>query len=134
MNSLLKKTIVLDDAYINKRRGTKRKTASLRRVIEDDTQTLLQQQRIKEKLLLKQWKADRTTDKKRRLIIRKQSHDVRRREKERLSEMDESEYDEAGCITDRYVWKHAGCDEICKADNCVQYMLGYLASGDDYYL
>jgi len=132
MNSLLKKTIVLDDAYINKRRGTKRKTAI--RVMEDDTQTLLQQQRIKEKLLLKQWKAARATDKKTRLIIRKQSNDVRRREKERFSEMDESEYDEAGCIADRYVWKHAGCNEICKADNCVQYMLGYLSSGDDYYL
>jgi hypothetical protein len=132
MNSSTKKNIVLDNAFITKRRGAKRKNTF--RAMEVETQTLLQQQHIKEKQLLKQWKAARAIEKKTRLIVRKQAHDVSRREKQRFSDMDDGEYDEAGCIADRYVWKHTGCDEECKADNCLQYMLEFLSSGDDYFL
>ena len=56
----MKKTnVVVDNAKNCRSRTTKRKSSSLFREMATDTQTLLQQQRIKEKQLLKQWKADR---------------------------------------------------------------------------
>jgi hypothetical protein len=111
-----KQNINVDDAIKTR---TKRNHVS---IIEDET--LLQ--RIKEKQLLKQWKAERNAEKKTRLIVRKQAHDVSRGEKQRFGYIDESEYDERGYIEDRYVWKHEGCNAECKADNCQKYMLEYL--------
>lgn len=68
-------------------------------------ETLLQEQRRKEKELLKQWKAARDNEKKSKLIIRKQAHDVSRREKERFSETDETDYEFCGAPDDRAVFK-----------------------------
>jgi hypothetical protein len=121
-------SIVMDNArFINKSRSRSRAMKPKR----SDMETLLQQQRIKEKQLLKQWKTERNAEKKTRLIVRKQAHDVRGREKQRFSDMDESEYDERGYIEDRYVWKHEGCNAECREDNCEQYMLEYVCSGYD---
>lgn len=122
MSSSMKKTnVVVDNAKNCRSRTTKRKSSSLFREMATDTQTLLQQQRIKEKQLLKQWKADRAYEKKTRLIIRKKAHDVRRGDKERFDENDGD---------DLYIWKHDGCDEACLKDNCMQYMLDYLFSNE----
>jgi hypothetical protein len=60
-------------------------------------ETVLQQQRRKEKELLKQWKAARDSGKKTKLIVRKQAHDVRRGEKERFGE-DDDEYLNGDCL------------------------------------
>jgi hypothetical protein len=89
-------------------------------------ETLMEQQRRKEKEMLKEWKAARESGKKNQLMIRKQSRDVRRGEKERFAETDASEYDDSGFIVNRAVWKHEGCDADCLKDNCQQYMLEYL--------
>jgi hypothetical protein len=89
-------------------------------------ETLMEQQRRKEKEVLKEWKAARESGKKNQLIIRKQSRDVRRGEKERFAETDASEYDDSGFIVNRAVWKHEGCNTECLQDNCQQYMLEYL--------
>lgn len=94
-------------------------------------ETLPQQQLRKEKELLKQWKATRDNAKKIKLIVRKQAHDVCRREKARFNEIDESEYNDGGYVEDRYIWKHDGCNEECLKENCEQYILEYLSCGYD---
>lgn len=114
--STLKKNINVDEAVKTR---TKRKHISK---IEDET--LLQ--RIKEKQLLKQWKLARTAGKKTRSIVRCQSRDVTANVKQQFSERDESEYELCGAVKDYYVWKHAGCNAECKADDCQQWMLDYL--------
>ena len=116
-----KQNINVDDAIKTR---TKRNHVS---IIEDET--LLQ--RIKEKQLLKQWKATRDNTKKTKLILRKQAHDVCRREKARFNERDESEYNDGGYVEDRYIWKHDGCNKECLKDNCEQYILEYLSCGFD---
>jgi hypothetical protein len=85
--TMYKRTIVVDDIQ-GRRTNTKRKDIKTKPV---DIDTLLQQQRAKEKQLLKQWKAARADGKKTRLIVRKKAHDVSRGEKQRFSEIDENE-------------------------------------------
>jgi hypothetical protein len=56
------------------------------------------------------------------LIVRKQAHDVSRREKERF--IDETDYIEE----DRYIWKHDGCNKECLEENCAEYIMEHLFS------
>ena len=86
--TMYKRTIIVDDIQGRRRTNTKRKDIKTKPV---DIDTLLQQQRAKEKQLLKQWKAARADGKKTRLIVRKKAHDVSRGEKQRFSEIDENE-------------------------------------------
>ena len=86
---------------------------------------LLQQQRLKEKQLLLQWKAVRETEKKIRSIVRSQSRDAVAKGKECFTKMDGS-YDSIADTESHYVWKHDGCSAACKADNCQQWMIEYL--------
>ena len=86
---------------------------------------LLQQQRLKEKQLLLQWKAVRETEKKIRSIVRGQSRDAVAKGKECFIKMDGS-YDSIADTESHYVWKHDGCSAACKADNCQQWMIEYL--------
>jgi hypothetical protein len=128
--STTKRSIVMDESLTKKSRSTKQKRRSNGRVEEN----ILQQQRIKEKQLLLKWKATRAAEKKNQLIMRKQSRDVCRKEKERFNEMDETEYIDTCCwqVIDRAVWKHADCSEECKADDCEQWRIEYLCSWIDY--
>ncbi len=89
-----KRSIVVDDGMKNRkgRRRYKNETSS-------------QQQLRKEKELLRQWKAVRDDAKKTKLIVRKQAHDVSRREKERFTETDETDYEICGAPDDRCVFK-----------------------------
>jgi len=70
------------------------------------------QQYIKEKQLLKQWKAARASGKKTQLIVRKQSRDTSRGEKERFNETDETDYEFCGEPVDRCIFK--SCPEYTK--------------------
>jgi hypothetical protein len=80
---------------------------------------MLQQQRIKEKELLKQWKMARGSEKKTRSIVRSQSRDVCSINKLQFSEHD----DEDGSVVERFVQKHDGCNAVCKADDCIWWNL-----------
>jgi hypothetical protein len=128
--STTKHSIVMDECLTKSRRTKQKKQYSNERLEEN----ILQQQRIKEKQLLKQWKAARAVEKKTQLIMRTQSRDVRRCDKERFSENDETEYDTCGQVIDRAVWKHAGCRKECEADDCNQWQLDYLNSYESYYM
>jgi len=98
--STTKRSIVMDES-LTKRRSTKQNKRSNGRAEEN----ILQQQRIKEKQLLLKWKAARATEKKTQLIIRKQSRDVCRKDKERFNETDETDYEFCGAPEDRYIFK-----------------------------
>lgn len=89
-----KRNLVVDDR-VKSRKGRRRYK----------NETLSQQQLRKEKELLKQWKAIRDDAKKTKLIVRKQAHDVSRREKERFNETDETDYEFCGEPEDRYIFK-----------------------------
>lgn len=91
-----KRSIVMDES-LTKRRSIKQYKRSNRN-LED----ILQQQRIKEKQLLLKWKAARDAEKKNQLIMRKQSRDVCRKDKERFNETD---YEFCGAPEDRYIFK-----------------------------
>ena len=116
----MKRSIVVDREMQGR---NKRKSFKKNKKTEE---TLMEQQRRKEKEMLKEWKAARESGKKTQLIIRKQSRDVRRGEKERFAETDASDYDDSGFIVNLAVWKHEGCHAECLQDNCQQYMLEYL--------
>jgi hypothetical protein len=115
-----KRNVVVDDR-VKSRKGRRRYK----------NESLPQQQLRKEKELVKQWKAVRDDAKKTKSIVRKQAHDVSRRDKARFNETDESEYNDGGYIEDRYIWKHDGCNKECLKENCAQYILEYLCSGYD---
>jgi hypothetical protein len=106
-----KRNLVVDDRMKSRKGRRKYKN-----------ETLLQLQRRKEKELLNQWKAERDNTKKTKLIVRKQAHDVSRREKERF--IDETDYIEE----DRYIWKHDGCNKECLEENCAEYIMEHLFS------
>ena len=89
-----KRNVVVDDGMKSRKGRRKYKNESL-----------LQLQRRKEKELLKQWKAVRDDAKKTKSIVRKQAHDVSRREKERFNETDETDYEICGAPDDRCVFK-----------------------------
>ena len=128
-------SIVLDDheSYgrkynSNRRTESKAKQVQAKQVQakqnDDDTaelETLLQQQRIKEKQLLLQWKAVRETEKKIRSIMRNQSRDIHSNEKRRFAQMDLADY--ANSDETDYVWKHHGCNAECKNDDCMSWKL-----------
>jgi hypothetical protein len=89
-----KRNIVVDESMKSRKGRRKYKNESL-----------LQLQHRKEKELLKQWKAVRDDAKKTKSIVRKQAHDVCRREKERFNETDETDYEICGAPDDRCVLK-----------------------------
>jgi hypothetical protein len=128
--STTKRSIVMDERLTKSRHTKQKKQYSNGRLEEN----ILQQQRIKEKQLLKKWKAARAAEKKTQLIMRTQSRDVRRGDKERFSEIDETEYDTCGQVINRVVWKHVGCTKECEADDCNQWQLDYLNSYESYYM
>jgi hypothetical protein len=97
--STTKRSIVMDES-LTKRRSTKQNKRS-----NGDLEDILQQQRIKEKQLLLKWKAARDAEKKNQLIMRKQSRDVCRKDKERFNETDETDYEICGEPEDRYIFK-----------------------------
>ena len=86
-------------------------------------ETLLQQQRRTEKELLKQWKDNRASEKKTKIIMRKQSRDVRAGEKECFNPLD-------GAIDEEthYVWKNDGRHTKYVPDDCKQWIVDYLLS------
>ena len=86
-----KRNLVVDDR-VKSRKGRRRYK----------NETLPQQQLRKEKELLKQWKAVRDDAKKTKSIVRKEAHDVSRREKERFNE---TEYEFCGAPEDRCVFR-----------------------------
>jgi hypothetical protein len=113
----------------SKAKPTQRKAKPTQRKAKEDSVTeldiLLQQQRLKEKQLLLQWKAVRETEKKIRSIVRGQSRDAVAKGKECFTKIDGS-YESIADTESHYVWKHDGCSAACKADNCQQWMIEYL--------
>lgn len=121
-----KRNLVVDDNEYGLKKQSKRRAQS--KAKEDNVtelDILLQQQRLKEKQLLSQWKAVRETEKKIRSIVRGQSRDAVAKGKEYFTKMDGS-YDSIVDTESHYVWKHDGCSATCKADNCQQWMIEYL--------
>jgi hypothetical protein len=121
------RSIVVDDderygrrIYNNRRTESKAKQNQARQDTVE-LETLQQQQRIKEKQLLLQWKAIRETEKKIRSIMRNQSRDIHSNEKHRFAQMDRDDY--ARTDETDYVWKHHGCNAECKADDCMSWKL-----------
>jgi hypothetical protein len=82
--------------------------------------TLLKNQRIKDKQLLKEWKAAQQEKKKTNTIMRRQARDFHAKV---------NQYLEAGVccswgITDTYyLWKHEGCNDACKAEDCITWLI-----------
>ena len=113
-----KRNLVVDDNDYGLKKQSKRRAQS--KAKEDsvtELDILLQQQRLKEKQLLLQWKAVRETEKKIRSIVRGQSRDAVTKGKECFTKMDGS-YESIADTESHYVWKHDGCSAECKADNC----------------
>ena len=115
-------SIVLDEKQTTSRCGRKKNSDRQREIKPTD---MLQQQRIKEKQLLKQWKAARGKEKKTQLIVRGQSRDVRHGEKECFTKID-GPYKHVIATEDLYIWKHAGCDDACKAGDCIEWILDHM--------
>jgi len=121
-----KRNLVVDDNDYGLKKQSKRRAQSKAKEYNvTELDILLQQQRLKEKQLLLQWKAVRETEKKIRSIVRSQSRDAVAKGKECFTKMDGS-YDSIADTESHYVWKHDGCSAACKADNCQQWMIEYL--------
>ena len=121
-----KRNLVVDDNDYGLKKHSKRRAQSKAKEYNvTELDILLQQQRLKEKQLLLQWKAVRETEKKIRSIVRGQSRDAVAKGKECFTKMDGS-YDSIADTESHYVWKHDGCSAACKADNCQQWMIEYL--------
>ena len=90
--------------------------------MEAELDTLLQQQRIKEKQLLRQWKEVRETEKKIRSIMRSQSRDIHARGRDYFTR-NEGPYEMVSDTESHYIWKHDGCNDECKTDNCMSWLL-----------
>ena len=139
MNSNIKRNVVVDDNDYGCLRKQQQPTKSKRRsgrttkaktpppTADDDAELdiLLQQQRIKEKQLLLEWKALRETEKKIKSIMRNQSRDTVVKSKEYYTKID-GNYDIINELENRHIWKHAGCNAACKADDCQQWIMDYL--------
>ena len=131
-----KRNLVVDDNEYGLKKQSKRRAQSKAKPTQrkanpakEDSVTeldiLLQQQRLKEKQLLLQWKAVRETEKKIRSIVRGQSRDAVAKGKECFTKIDGS-YETIADTESHYVWKHDGCGAACKANNCQQWMIEYL--------
>lgn len=121
-----KRNLVVDDNDYGLKKQSKRRAQSKAKEYNvTELDILMQQQRLKEKQLLLQWKAVRETEKKIRSIVRSQSRDAVAKGKECFTKMDGS-YDSIADTESHYVWKHDGCSAACKADNCQQWMIEYL--------
>jgi hypothetical protein len=113
-----KRSIVMDAGELNYgRKGKKQSSRTKAKQLDEvELESLLMQQRIKEKQLLQHWKYVRDSDKKLQAILRSQSRDVIRREKQHFGELNDD-------VKDQYVWKHEGCNNECKKDNCTWWLL-----------
>lgn len=87
-----------------------------------DLDTLMQQQRDKEKQLLRQWKEVRENEKKIRSIMRNQSRDFHARGRDYFTKM-EGPYGMVNNAESHYIFKHDGCNDECKTDNCMSWLL-----------
>jgi hypothetical protein len=79
---------------------------------------IMKMQRLKEKQILNQWKADRDAEKKTRFIARSKSRDISKEEKQ-LEPDSSHNYEE----TPKSIWKHENCTEECAADDCLWWKL-----------
>ena len=125
MSSIKKRSIVVEDQAFG-RKNIKTHESNRRRAkqIDDavELDTLLQQQRIKEKQLLQQWKEVRENEKKIRSIMRNQSRDIHARGRDCFTR-NEGPYEMVSDAESHYIWKHDGCNDECKTDNCMSWLL-----------
>ena len=90
---------------------------------QTDMDTLLREQRGKEKQFFRQWKEkNRDNKKKIRSIMRNQSRDFHTRERESFTR-NEAPYGMVIHDETYYIFKHDGCNPECKADNCISWLL-----------
>jgi len=122
-----KRSIVMDEIQTG-RNSSRAKYANNRRTEGKakenemvDLDTLLQQQYLKEKELLKQWKEVREKKKKILSIMRSQSRDISDKEKRQFANRYAA--DDHGYTNDLHIWKHEGCNSECKKDNCMWWKL-----------
>ena len=124
MTSIKKRNVVVEDHAFG--RKNIKKHESNRRIKETadeaELDTLLQQQRIKEKQLLQQWKEVRENEKKIRSIMRKQSRDFHARGRDYFTR-NEDPYEMVSDTESHYIWKHDGCNDECKMDSCMSWLL-----------
>ena len=119
--SIKKRSIVVEDHAFGRKNIKKRERnhhSKQTATVEVELNTLLQQQRIKEKQLLQQWKEVRENEKKIRSIMRNQSRDFHAKGRDCFTR-NEDPYD----AESHYIWKHDGCNDECKADNCMSWLL-----------
>lgn len=81
---------------------------------------IMKMQRLKEKQILNQWKADRDAEKKTRFIARSKSRDISKEEKQKLEEQDDEAVVEEKTQS---IQKHEHCNSACAADNCLWWKL-----------
>lgn len=98
---LKKRNVVVEDSLLRKR-SKKHQRSNKRKNHSHTSGDMIQQQRRKEKELLKIWKAMRDDEKKTKSIIRKQAQVVSRNEKECFNETD---YEICGEPEDRCIFK-----------------------------
>jgi glutamate synthase domain-containing protein 2 len=125
MTSIKKRNVVVEDHTFG-RNTIKKHESNRRRTKETDDEaeleTLLQEQRVKEKQLLQQWKEVRENEKKIRSIMRNQSRDIHARGRECFT-INEGPHDMVSDAESHYIWKHDGCNNECKMDNCMSWLL-----------
>jgi hypothetical protein len=114
--------IVMDEKQTTGRSGKKKNSDRHREMKPTD---ILQQQHIKEKQLLKQWKLARGKEKKTQLIVRGQSRDMSRGAKECFTKID-GPYTHVIDTEAHYIWKHADCNVVCKAGDCIEWILDHM--------
>ena len=118
--SIKKRSIVVEDHAFGRKNIKKHERnhhdhSKQTATVEAELDTLLQQQRVKEKQLLRQWKEVRENEKKIRSIMRNQSRDFHARGRDCFTR-NEDPYDTESN-------KHDGCNDECKADNCMSWLL-----------
>ena len=110
-----KKNIVLDEDFKILRREKNYKYSYCQRQFALQGSNL---QCAKEKQLLQQWKKDRAMEKKARTILRKYAV-YEKYDKDRNDDDVEDGASESNAIQ----WAHKGCNEVCKADKCIWWLL-----------
>ena len=120
--STKKRNVVVEDHAFGRKNIKKNESRHTKQNMEAELDTLLQQQRIKEKQLLRQWKEVRETEKKIRSIMRSQSRDIHARGRDYFTR-NEGPYEMVSDTESHYIWKHDGCNDECKTDNCMSWLL-----------
>jgi len=124
MSSTKKRNIVVEDHAFGCKNMKKPESNRRTKQSEDEAEldTLLQQQHLKEKQLLQQWKEVRENEKKIRSIMRSQSRDVHARGRACFTR-NEGPYEMVNDAESHYIFKHDGCNDECKTDNCMAWLL-----------